>query len=159
MMSACCMTPPSGIDAGRAKQAETLHSPEEVNRADFGMKVVFASAAAWSPNPNNPPLYVDLPTKDGQLQQDVLARWTANAPLAMIDQYVGNLRRMRAIGFDVGTKDGLAPASKTLDEVLTAYKIPHKYETYDGDHLSGVEQRLETTVFRFFSESLTFQRE
>jgi hypothetical protein len=44
-------------------------------------------ASATSPDPKNPPLYLDLPTKDGQPQPDVLAKWTANAPLAFIDQY------------------------------------------------------------------------
>ena len=66
-----------------------------------------ASAAAWSPNPGNPPFYLDLPTRDGEPQPDVLAKWAANAPLAFIDQYVGNLRRYRGIALDVGDQDGL----------------------------------------------------
>jgi hypothetical protein len=47
-----------------------------------------AGVAAWSPNPKNPPFFFDLPSKDGKIQPDVVARWAANAPLAMIDQYV-----------------------------------------------------------------------
>ena len=46
-----------------------------------------ASAAAWSPNPGNPPLYLDLPVKDGKVRPDIVAKWVANAPLEMIDQY------------------------------------------------------------------------
>jgi hypothetical protein len=66
-----------------------------------------ASPGAWSPNPKNPPLYLDLARKAGELQPDVLAKWAANAPLAFIDQYIGNLRQYRAISLDVGDKDGL----------------------------------------------------
>jgi S-formylglutathione hydrolase len=154
VMSACCLTSRS-VDAERGRRAEAVQDPQEVSRLDFPTKALLASAAAWSPNPGKPPLFVDLPTVDGQPRPDILAKWAANAPLAMIDQYIANLKRLRAIAFDVGTKDGLAPASKTLAEVLTAYNIPHTYETYDGDHINRVAERLESKVFRFFSETLS----
>ena len=70
-----------------------------------------AHAAAWSPNPKNPPLYVDLPWKDGQFQPQVAAKWNANAPLAMIDQFVPNLKRLRGIAFDAGDLDVAIAAS------------------------------------------------
>jgi enterochelin esterase-like enzyme len=157
VMSACCLTPTAGVDAERGRKLEALRDPDEIGPLDFRSKALLASAAAWSPNPAKPPLYIDLPTSDGQPRPEVLAKWTANAPLAMIDQYIGNLRRLRAIAVDVGTKDGLAPGSKALNEVLTAYNIPHVYETYEGDHINRVAERLETRVFRFFSESLAFE--
>jgi S-formylglutathione hydrolase len=153
-MSACCLSPGRAPDAERGRRAEQVRSPEEVKDLDFGMKAMFASAAAWSPNPRNPPLYLDLPTRDGQPRPEVLAKWAANAPLAMIDQHIAHLKRLRAVAFDVGTKDRLAPGSKSLDEILTSYEIPHTYETYEGDHVNRVEERLETKVFAFFSDRL-----
>ena len=36
----------------------------------FGPSTSLASAAAWSPNPSNPPLYLDLPVKDGKVRPD-----------------------------------------------------------------------------------------
>ena len=155
-MSACCLTPIAAPEADRGRRAERVRGPDEVAALDFGMKVIFASAAAWSPNPKNAPLFLDLPTKDGQPRPEVVARWTANAPVAMLDQYVSSLKQLHAFAFDVGTKDGLAPGSKSLDEALSAYDLPHKYETYDGDHLNRIEERLETKVFPFFSEHLQF---
>jgi S-formylglutathione hydrolase FrmB len=154
MMSACCMAPPAAIDAERGRRAEAITDPADVHKADFALKAMFASAAAWSPNPAKPPLYLDLPTKDGAARPEIVAKWTANAPLVMIDQYVANLKRLAAIAIDVGTGDGLAPASARLDEVLTAYNIPHVYETYDGNHVNRVAERIETKVLRFFSEHL-----
>jgi S-formylglutathione hydrolase len=158
VMSACCMLPPAGMDPERGRRAESIADPADVHKADFGLKALFASAAAWSPNPANPPWYLDLPTRDGQLRPDVIAKWAANAPLAMIDQYIANLKRLKALAIDVGRSDGLAPASARLDEILTTYKIPHVYETYDGDHVNRVAERLETKVFRFFTESLRFEQ-
>jgi enterochelin esterase-like enzyme len=99
-------------------------------------------------------MFIDLPVKNGQVQPEILAKWTANAPIAMMDQYVGGLKRLRAIGIDVGTKDNLAPTSLRLHEALDAYKIAHTYETYDGDHINKVAERLETKVFPFFSTHL-----
>lgn len=155
-MSACCLTAPSGgsPDAERAARVEAIRTPDEVSGADFGTKALFASAAAWSPNPKNPPLFVDLPTKDGQLRPDVAARWAANAPVAMLDQYVASLKRLRAIALDVGTKDGLASGVARLHEGLAAYDIAHVYETYEGDHLNRIAERLATKVFPFFSTHL-----
>lgn len=83
-----------------------MKSPSDSANLPFFARAQLATAAAWSPNPKNPPLYLDLPTKDGVPQPDVLARWAANAPLAFVDQYVGGLRRYRAIAIDVGDRDG-----------------------------------------------------
>jgi len=153
-MSSCCLSPAQSPDADRGRKAEQVRTPGELASADFMLKAMFASAAAWSPNPRNAPLFVDLPTRDGQPRPEVLAKWIANAPLASIDQYISNLRSLRAIALDVGSKDWLLPGSKALHDVLDSYGIAHTYETYEGDHVSGVEERLETRVFAFFSKAL-----
>jgi hypothetical protein len=86
------------------------------------------------PHPKNPPLYIDLPSKDGQPQPDVLAKWTANAPLAFIDQYIANLRKYRAISIDVGDQDGLKVDTSKLHDALDEYGIKHGFEIYQGTH-------------------------
>ena len=91
---------------------------------DFFARATFAAAAAWSPNPKDPPLYLDLPTKNGVPQPAVLARWAANAPLAMVDQYIGNLRQYRAIALDVGDLDGLRPTRPNSIVFWTATASP-----------------------------------
>jgi S-formylglutathione hydrolase len=154
-MSACCLTPPSpNPDPKRMERLLAITDPDQVAKADFGIKASFATAAAWSPNPTNPPLFVDLPVKDGQVRPEILAKWSANAPIAMADQYIGNLKRLRALAFDVGDKDGLAPGSLRLHEVLDTYQVSHIYETYDGDHLNKIHERLRVKVFPFFSKNL-----
>jgi hypothetical protein len=115
-----------------------------------------ASAAAWSPNPRNPPLYLDLPFKDGEVHQDILAKWAANAPLAFIDQYIGNLRQYRAIAIDVGDQDGLRADTGKLHDVLDVYGITHSFEVYQGTHTSKVADRFQNHVVPFFSNNLCF---
>jgi hypothetical protein len=148
---------PQGIAA--LAQAETITNIEEFEKAPFGVKAIFASAAAWAPNPVNPPFYLDLPTRNGQLQPLVLAKLAANAPLAMIDQYIANLKELKAIAFDAGEQDaGIAATIKTLDEILTDYKIEHTFEIYDGNHTNHVAERIETEALPFFSQNLSFDQ-
>lgn len=94
---------------------------------------------------------------DGKLQPLVAGRWWANAPLAMVDQYVSNLRKLHAIAMDVGTRDEpIASTTKALDQILIQYEIRHTFETYDGTHTSGVAERMETKVLPFFTNNLAF---
>jgi len=118
-------------------------------------KALQSQAAAWAPNPQNPPLYFDLPTKDGELQPLVAAKWTANSPLLMADQYVPNLKRYRAIAIEVGTRDPFLNLNTQLDQALTRLGVQHKFETYDGDHGSRIKARFSENLLPFFTANLT----
>ncbi len=156
IMSPCCMSPRAGGPSNPAmeKALEAVKSPADSATLPFGLRAQLASAAAWSPNPKNPPLYLDLPTKDGVVRQDVLARWTANAPLAFVHQYIGNLRQYRAIAMDVGDQDGLRMDTAKLHEVLDTYGIANAFEIYPGTHTSAVAVRFQNWVMPFFSKNL-----
>jgi S-formylglutathione hydrolase FrmB len=155
ILSPCCLT--ANINPKPSPKAEAIHSAAELATADFGTKAQLASAAAWSPNPKNPPLFFDLPYKDGEVQPQVVAKMAANAPLAMIDQYISNLRKMHAIAMDAGDKDEpIASTVRTLDQILTSYDIPHSFEIYPGNHVSGIADRMETKALPFFSKNLSF---
>jgi hypothetical protein len=141
---------PNPQSSGRA---EALKSPEEAKGAERGIATLLAEAAAWSPNPQNPPFYFDLPVKDGKIQAAVVARWVANAPLAMVDQYATNLKTLK-IGIDVGDKDGLAASNRELNRVLNGYGIPTAFEVYDGDHTNHIVDRMEKVVLPFLARNL-----
>ncbi|MGE5644479.1 MAG: alpha/beta hydrolase [Acidobacteriota bacterium] len=152
LLSPCCMA--AGSIRASAK-AEAVRDPAEVEKADFSTKIVLASAAAWSPNPKNPPLFFDLPYKGGKLQPQVAAKWTANAPLAMIDQFIANLRQYRGIAMDAGTRDReIAGTVEQLDKVLSDYDIAHVSEIYEGDHVNRIAERLEKKALPFFAAHL-----
>lgn len=163
-LSPCCM------DAGRAgpanpammdvmKKAETLKTDEEVKSQSFFVLATLASAAAWSPNPKNPPFYIDLPFRNGEPVPDVQARQSANSTLVMVHQHVPNLKRLKFIGMDAGTKDtSISATTKELDRVLTDYGVAHFYESYEGDHLNRIAERLQTKALPFFSEHLSFEK-
>ena len=156
ILSACCLTANLNPRVDRLAKAEAVHSPADLSGLDRGTITTLAEAAAWSPDPRNPPFFFDLPVKDGKLQPEVVARWAANAPLAMIDQYIPNLRKLHAIGMDVGDKDGLAASNEALSKILTEYGITHSFETYDGDHTNRIAARVGEKVLPFFSRNLSF---
>jgi enterochelin esterase-like enzyme len=157
IMSPCCLSARPPVNPDIAKNLEAAKTPADSASLPFFARATLASAAAWSPNPKNPPLYLDLPTKEGALQPDVLAKWAANAPLAFIDQYVGSLRRYRAISLDVGDQDGLRVDTAKLHGVLDGYGIANSFEVYSGTHTSKMADRFQNHVMPFFSQNLCFK--
>ena len=154
-MDPCCLRP-RGItgEEGRKYEAAT---PDRVAKGDFGIRTNYAVAAAWSPDPNKPPFYVDLATNDGKVDDLVVAKWAANAPIAMLPQYVLALRSMRAIGLDTGDKDFVRADDEAMHAELQRFHIPHDWELFEGDHGNRFPERLEKVTFPFFARHLVFE--
>ena len=176
VMSACCLSPmvagPTGARAtgatapnpamqqrmeAQAKELESVKTPADAANLSFFVRAQLASAAAWAPDPKNPPLYLDLPYKNGEPQPDVQAKFTANAPLAMIDQYIYNLHQYPAIALDVGDQDGLRFGMIQLHQILDNYATKNSFEIYHGTHTSAVADRFQNHVIPFFSQNLCFK--
>ncbi|MEI9814260.1 MAG: hypothetical protein WDO18_17160 [Acidobacteriota bacterium] len=117
---------------------------------------ILGRAAAWSPNPQSPPLFFDRPIVDGKVVPAIAAKWIANSPLAMIDQYVPNLKSYKAIALDVGLQDTLLGSVREMDASLTRLNLAHTFETYEGDHTNHLKDRVELKVLPFFSQHLNF---
>jgi len=179
-MSSCClMNDPAGRGAGAGARAagpgpgEGAARGQGPGRGDAGARgdgagrgaaagrgggmanALSAQAAAWAPNPKNPPQFFDLPTKDGEIQPMIAAKWLANSPLIMVDQHVPALKSMRAIAIDVGDRDPFVGTNRQLSEALTRLDVANTFEVYEGDHGNRVRERFETKVLPFFSQLLT----
>src|SRR5687768_3498989 len=94
-LSSCCLNEGT-VRPGRSGQpsaAELVKSIDEIRAARAaaaagggrgaggGPEGTLARAAAWAPNPANPPLYLDLPTKSGEVVPSVAVRYAANSPV------------------------------------------------------------------------------
>jgi S-formylglutathione hydrolase len=155
-MSPCCLSP-APLDAGILERAARVRTADEIAAADFLTKAALASAAAWSPNPRKPPLFIDLPLPGDAATPEIAAAWSANGPIAMLHQSLPAMRSYRAIGIDAGDEDRLMAGTVVrLDELLNGYGIAHEYEIYHGDHLNRIAERLEKKVLPFFSKHLAF---
>jgi enterochelin esterase-like enzyme len=169
IMSPCCMSPMGDGGPGPAdqmkeraianeKKVAAAKSPADLAAQSPGFGAAqYATAAAWAPDPKNPPLYFVLPTKDGVPQPEILARFAANSPLAFVDQYIGNLKQYRAIAMDVGDQDGLRFDAQKLHDILDNYGVANSFEIYPGTHTSAVADRFQNHVLPFFSKNLCFR--
>ena len=156
-LSPCCMDGGSNTDPELMKKLENL-KPEQLEQTSFFEIATLATAAAFSPNPQNPPLYLDLPAKNGELRQEVINKIITNRTLNFVDQYILNLKKLKAIGIEAGLQDvGISQATKKLHGLLDSYQIAHFYESYEGDHLNRIAERIKTKTLPFFSENLVFE--
>jgi S-formylglutathione hydrolase len=173
-LSPCCMMWGDDLSLENSAWADTLdfrsaadvqRTMKSVNSGKPNLRTFFsfvfvAAAAAWSPNPSKPPLYADFPVEraDGKWRQvpAIAARWSANLILPLVPQYHGNLKRLRAIGIDVGQQEEfqhILEGSREFSRLLNHYKVPHTYEEYEGDHGNRIPHRMEKAVFPFFARA------
>ncbi|MDH3648596.1 MAG: esterase family protein [Saprospiraceae bacterium] len=158
LLSPCCMDSNVNPNPGLRRNVAAVQVVDQLEEQPFFVIATLAASAAWAPNPTKPPFYLDLPFDGEEDQPAVVAKFHANATLSMLDQYIPNLRRLRAIRFDVGNQDwGINGATKRLHDALSKYGIEHNYESYDGDHINGVGKRISTKLLPFFSKHLDFQ--
>jgi enterochelin esterase-like enzyme len=159
IMSPCCLSPRDAtvpFNGPGYEALATVKTAAETEKLPFGLRAQLAVGSAWSPNPQNPPFFLDLPV--GDKQQSVLAKWAANAPLAFVDQYIGNLHQYRAIAIDVGDQDELRVDAGKLHTLLEGYGIANSFEIYSGTHTSAVAFRFQDFAIPFFSKNLSFEQ-
>ena len=171
-LSPCCLGMEGDFTSENPAWAKTIRltSRDQIkgqpkSKDDFYAIAFVAVAAAFSPNPQHKPFYVDFPyeEREGRLERNesIYTRWRAKMPLYMIDENKENLLKLRGIFIDYGQKEEfshITMTSQLFSKALAERSIPHTFEVYEGgDHGSKIRQRLETRLLRFFSEKLVGQ--
>ena len=151
-MSSCCLAP-MAMTAENAERIEAM-TMDDVAKAEFGQLASVSTLATWSPDPHDPPLYVDTGLEDGKIDPLVNARLAANAILAMVPSHLQALKSFDAIALDIGDKDFLLDQNEQLHEELTRFGVEHTWTTYDGDHGNRIAARIRSHVLPFFAEQL-----
>jgi S-formylglutathione hydrolase FrmB len=151
-MSSCCLDPRGVLPTDA--DLEKLTSREDVAKMPPLGRLTLAVTAAWTPNALKPPLYMDLPTKEGKPVPEVLAQFAANAPSVMVAQYVPNLLRYKAIVIDGGRQDPITTGSFVTADALKKLNVPHVFDPYEGDHTNKVPERFEKLLVPFFAKQL-----
>lgn len=115
----------------------------------FLTSAMYAMSAAWSPNLNNPPFYVDLPLEfqsDGHLYPvtEVVNLWHQNDVFTLIDTNLDALNLLNGIYLDVGLYDELGTQLAHIPVInkLDAFAINYTYATYEGGHHTHLFERL-----------------
>jgi enterochelin esterase-like enzyme len=152
-MSACCMSPRTTTVEATQKLMAIPY--DKAGASGFGNQASLASIAAWSPDPKNPPYYMDFGlTADGKIDPLVVAKWANNSPLAMATSHIDQLKSFRAVASDGGDKDGLTKDATTMHEQLDLYGVKNSFEVYDGNHVNRIVERFRTKVIPYFQANL-----
>jgi pimeloyl-ACP methyl ester carboxylesterase len=141
-------------------------SMDEVMK-DGGTRIFTTMFQAHLPNPEKPPLYIDLLAHQerGRLIIDtkLMERFRNNFYLeTMIGKYADNLNSLRGFKFDWNRSDANYDhvfANQAFTRKLREYGIEHQAEEYNGtwdDSNWGVDGRFNTEVLPFFEKHLVF---
>jgi len=108
-----------------------------------------AMAACYSPNPNAPPTYCDLPfdLETGVARPDVVARWAAFDPLNLVERHAADLKTLRLLFLDCGTEDEfyLELGARQMSAKLKALGVAHEYQEFADGHM-GVSYRYDVSL-------------
>jgi S-formylglutathione hydrolase FrmB len=100
---------------------------------------IIAMAAAYSPNPKNPPAYCDLPfdVATGAIRDDVWSRWLEHDPVRMAERHAPGLKRLRLLYLDCGTEDEffLDLGARLLAGRLADLGVAREYEEFEDGHM------------------------
>ncbi len=146
-----------------AKQWKSVLSLKSLDKADSRSIRLLGLSAAFSPNPNSKPFFVDFQYRleEGQLKPnpEVQERWLKFDPVRMVDTHKEALLSLNGFRFDCGRVDFLIGANRALAKKLKEAKIPHQYDEYDARHGEKRNLRLEQKVLPYFSGILKFEEE
>jgi enterochelin esterase-like enzyme len=113
----------------------------------------FGMAAHYSPNPKSKEMGVDLPfdLKTGETLPEVWNRWLAWDPVRMVEKYHVNLKKLKLIFIDCGTRDefNLHWGARMLHSKLEKMNIKHFYEEFDDGHMS-ISYRYDTSLPKIY---------
>jgi len=133
---------------------EFWSKPNRHKKSDEAALNVLAMAAHYSPNPKSE-LGVDLPFNidTGEILDEVWNRWLAWDPARIIRRYSGNLKKLKLVFIDCGTKDefNLQWGARIIHSRLDDMGIRHFYEEFDDGH-SNISYRYDVSLPKIYSE-------
>ena len=135
---------------------ERFWNEEKKNMKDFAAFNAIGMAACYSPNGTD----FDMPfdTKTGELRKDVFDRWLEHDPVRLVEKHVENLKSLRLLYLDAGTRDEFAldVGAHILSKKLRDHGIDHIHEEFDDGHM-GISYRYDRSL-ELISENLTQSR-
>ena len=124
---------------------ERLREAPQFDFGRFGEPLeLYAYAAAYSPDPENPagPPLIPFDLRTGRLVDEVWALWLQHDPVRMVARHADALRSMRRIYLDAGRADEafLDLGAQAVADELTRHGIEHTLELFEGRH-GGISWR------------------
>lgn len=166
-MSPCCLAAIDDIGFGNeawktaARFTDPGDLPAALERGDFYAVATVGWLAAISPDPGNPPFFVDFPFElvRGEIVLDDAEydRYLDALPVRAVGDRREALRGLRGLAMDVGLGDQflhIPRGTLELSHRLGEQRIPHRLDVYAGDHRQEVARRLEEVVLPWLARKL-----
>jgi pimeloyl-ACP methyl ester carboxylesterase len=129
-------------------------SIQEAAAQNLPYVALYGLASAYSPNPQNPPLYIDYPMErpSGEVIPEIWEKWRAvGSPFHMAEKHQSVLRELELLYMGVGdnrTLDYTNDNERFIGE-LKRLGIPHEFVLWPGGHqvdMDGTLARIEDLV-------------
>jgi hypothetical protein len=128
--------------------------PNRHQRQDVQSLNVLAMAAHYSPNPTSKELGLDLPFDlgTGEILEKVWNRWLSWDPVRMVEKYRNNLKKLKLVYIDCGTKDeyNLQWGARIVHAKLQKMRIRHFYEEFADGHMN-ISYRYDVSLPKIYS--------
>jgi enterochelin esterase family protein len=118
---------------------------EKKNKDDFPAVNIIGMSACYSPNGSQFDLPFDPET--GEIRYDVWQRWLEHDPVRLVEKYVENLKSLKLLYLDAGTRDEFAldVSARVLSRKLSDHGIDHIHEEFDDGHM-GIAYRNDRSL-------------
>ena len=109
---------------------------EKQGKDDHPALNTIGMASCYSPNGSEFDMPFDLET--GEIREDVWARWLEHDPVRLVEKHADDLRSLKLLYVDAGTKDEFAldVGAKILSRKLNKFDVPHLHEEFDDGHFN-----------------------
>jgi S-formylglutathione hydrolase FrmB len=127
------------IEGDPAAFIEKFWREEKKGKLDVPALNILAMSACYSPDPEAPMGFrLPFDTTTGKIHAAVWARWLEQDPVRMAAVYADNLRRLKLLYLDAGTRDefSLDLGARILAARLREMNIDFIHEEYDDGHFN-----------------------
>jgi len=138
-----------GLDDGRiARFLKAVWKKEKLSGDEVHCIMNLCMAATYDPDPRAPngfrvPYHLDT----GELLPGRWREWRKHDPVNLVDKYRKNLKSLRGIFIDCGSRDQyrIHYGTRLLSARLRAAGIKHRYEEFDDNH-SDIDYRMDVSL-------------
>ncbi len=138
-----------GMDDGRIKRfLSSVWSREKISFSEGHCLMNLCMAATYDPDPKAPLGFrIPFDADTGELIESRWRHWTAHDPIHLVKRYKGNLKKLKAIWVECGSRDqySIHYGTRILSNELNRYGIEHVYEEFPDNH-SDLDYRLDHSL-------------
>jgi len=116
-------------------------------------------ASCYSPNPKRKEYNFDLPFDlyTGEIIPEIWSKWMKFDPVRMVDKHRKNLKKLKLIFVDCGTRDefALQAGARMFCDKLKKNGIKYIHQEFDDGHMN-IQYRYDVS-FRYMSQSFSYK--